>query len=163
MHKKLFIPGPVEVTEDVLQKMATPMIGHRSKDASNLQRSITEKAKKIFYTEEEILLSTTSGSGLMEGAIRSCTAKKAAVFSIGDFGKRWYDMAISNNVPADLYEVEWGNAVKPEEVDKVLATGNYDLICITHNETSTGIMNPVEELAEVINKYPEVVWCLDTV
>lgn len=163
MHKKLFIPGPVEVKGDVLEKMATPMIGHRSKEASELQRRISEKARKIFYTEEEILLSTTSGSGLMEGAIRSCTVKRAAVFSIGAFGKRWYEMAIFNNVPADLYEVEWGNAVDPNEVDKVLATGKYDLICITHNETSTGVMNPVEELAPVIKKYPEVVWCLDTV
>lgn len=163
MHKKLFIPGPVEVTNDVLEKMATPMIGHRSKEASALQRGISEKARKIFNTQEEILLSTTSGSGLMEGAIRSCTAKRAAVFSIGAFGKRWYEMAIFNNVPADLYEVEWGNAVDANEVDKVLATGNYDLVCITHNETSTGVMNPVEELSLVIKKYPEIVWCLDTV
>jgi aspartate aminotransferase-like enzyme len=163
MHKKLFIPGPVEVTSDVLEKMATPMIGHRSKEASALQRGISEKTRKIFNTQEEILLSTTSGSGLMEGAIRSCTAKRAAVFSIGAFGKRWYEMAIFNNVPADLYEVEWGNAVEANEVDKVLATGKYDLVCITHNETSTGVMNPVEELSIVIKKYPEIVWCLDTV
>jgi Serine-pyruvate aminotransferase/archaeal aspartate aminotransferase len=163
MHKKLFIPGPVEVTSDVLEKMATPMIGHRSKEASELQRGISEKARKIFNTQEEILVSTTSGSGLMEGAIRSCTAKRAAVFSIGAFGKRWYEMAIFNNVPADLYEVEWGNAVDANEVDKVLATGKYDLVCITHNETSTGVMNPVEELSLVIKKYPEIVWCLDTV
>lgn len=163
MHKKLFIPGPVEVKVDVLEKMATPMIGHRSKEASELQRSISNKVRKLFYTEEEILLSTTSGSGLMEGAIRSCTCKRAAVFSIGAFGKRWYEMAINNNVPADLYEVDWGNALDANVVDKILATGKYDLVCITHNETSTGVMNPVEELAEVIKKYPEIIWCLDTV
>lgn len=163
MHKKLFIPGPIEVKEDVLAKMAMPMIGHRSKEASELQRRISEKLRKLFYTKEEILLSTTSGSGLMEGAIRSCTVKRAAVFSIGAFGKRWYEMGVNNNVPADLFEVEWGKAVDPNEVDKVLATGKYDLICITHNETSTGVMNPIEEIGEVIRKYPEVVWCLDTV
>lgn len=163
MYKKLFIPGPVDVKEDVLEKMATPMIGHRSKEASELQRRISDKLRKVFYTKEEILLSTTSGSGLMEGAIRSCTAKKAAVFSIGAFGKRWYEMGKNNNVPADLYEVEWGNAVNLNEVDKALATGEYDLICITHNETSTGVMNPVEEISQIIKKYPEVVWCLDTV
>lgn len=163
MHKKLFIPGPIEVKEDVLAKMAMPMIGHRSKEASELQRRISEKLRKVFYTKEEILLSTTSGSGLMEGAIRSCTVKRAAVFSIGAFGKRWYEMGINNNVPADLFEVEWGKAVDPNEVDKVLATGKYDLICITHNETSTGVMNPVDQIGEVIRKYPEVVWCLDTV
>lgn len=163
MHKKLFIPGPVDVAEDVLQKMATPMIGHRSKDASALQRGISEKIRKVFNTREEILLSTSSGTGLMEGAIRSCTAKRAAVFSVGAFGKRWYEMALFNNVEADLFEVEWGKAVTPEMVDEALATGKYDLVTITHNETSTGIMNPVDEIAEVMKKYPEVVYCLDTV
>lgn len=163
MHKKLFIPGPVEVRDEVLEKMATPMIGHRSKEASELQKSISEKMKKIFYTESEILLSTTSGSGLMEGAIRSCTAKRAAVFSVGAFGKRWYEMAISNNVPADIYEVENGKALNVEDIDKVLATGKYDFIAVTHNETSTGIMNPIEKIGDVVKRYPEVVFAVDTV
>lgn len=163
MHKKLFIPGPVEVRADVLAKMATPMIGHRSKDASALQRSISDKIRKLFFTGEEILLSTSSGSGLMEGAIRSCTLKRAAVFSVGAFGNRWFEMARNNNVPADLFEVEWGTATTPEQVDEVLASGKYDLITITHNETSTGLMNPVEAIADVVKKYPDVVYCLDTV
>lgn len=163
MHKKLFIPGPVEVEEDVLKKMAEPMIGHRTKEASALQRRISDKLRILFNTKEEILLSTSSGSGLMEGAVRSCTAKRAAVFSIGAFGKRWYEMAKNNNVPADLYEVEWGKALDIEQIDKALNSNKYDVICITHNETSTGVMNPVGEISEVVKKYPEVVWCLDTV
>lgn len=163
MHKKLFIPGPVEVREDVLQRMATPMIGHRTKDASALQRSICEKLQKLMFTKNTILLSTSSGSGLMEGAVRSCTLKRAAIFSVGAFGDRWYKMAISNNVPADLFSSEPGKPTTPEMVDKALSTGKYDLITITHNETSTGVMNPVEEIAQVMRKYPEVVWCMDTV
>jgi aspartate aminotransferase-like enzyme len=163
MYKKLFIPGPVTVTEDVLQKMATPMIGHRGKEASNLQRSISDKLRKLMYTQNEILLSTSSGSGLMEGAIRSCTRRRAAVFSCGNFGNRWYDMARDNNVSADKFEVEWGKPTTSESVDKALDTGKYDLITVTHNETSTGIMNPVEEIAQVMTKYPEVIFCLDVV
>jgi len=163
MHKKLFIPGPVEVRDDVLQKMATPMIGHRTKDASALQRRITEKMQKVMYTGNMILLSTSSGSGLMEGAVRCCTVKRAAVFSVGAFGDRWFKMAESNGVPADLISSEPGKPTTPEMVDKALSTGKYDLITITHNETSTGIMNPVEEIAEVMKKYPEVVWCMDAV
>lgn len=163
MHKKLFIPGPVEVRQQVLEKMATPMIGHRSKEASELQRRISDNLRKIFYTESEILISTSSGSGLMEGAIRSCTLKKAAVFSVGAFGKRWYEMALSNNVPADKFDFPLGEAVDPTKVDEVLATGEYDLVTITHNETATGVMNPIDEIAEVIKKYPEVIFCVDTV
>ncbi len=163
MHKRLFIPGPVDVAEDVLQKLATPMIGHRTKDASNLQRSITEKMRKVMYTENAILLSTSSGSGLMEGAVRSCTRKRAAVFSVGAFGDRWYKMATSNGVPADKFSSELGQPTTPQMVEDALATGKYDLVTITHNETSTAIMNPVEEIAEVIRKYPDVIFCLDTV
>lgn len=163
MSKKLFIPGPIDVSEDVLEKMATPVISHRSKEASELQKSITEKAKKLFYTDNEILLSTSSGTGLMEGSIRCCTSKRAAVFSCGSFGDRWHKMGIANGVPTDLFKVELGQAIEPEMVDKVLATGKYDLITVTHNETSTGIRNPIEDIGQILKKYDDVVYCVDTV
>jgi len=163
MHKKLFIPGPVDVLPDVLEKMATPMIGHRSKDASALQRSISEKMMKLMFTKNQIMLSTSSGTGLMEGAIRSCTRQRAAVFSVGAFGKRWYELAAGNNVPADLFESPMGEPTTPEMVEEALSTGKYDLVTITHNETSTGVMNPAKEISDVIKKYPDVVFCLDTV
>ena len=163
MHKKLFIPGPTEVAAEVLEKMATPMMGHRCKAASVLQRSISDKLRQVFYTQNEILLSTSSGSGLMEGAVRSCTAKRAAVFSIGAFGDRWFKMAEANGVPADLFKSELGQITTPEMVEKALATGLYDLVALTHNETATGVTNPCEEIAAVMAKYPEVVWCVDAV
>ncbi|MGL5069310.1 MAG: pyridoxal-phosphate-dependent aminotransferase family protein [Sarcina sp.] len=163
MHKKLFIPGPVDVRPDVLEKMAMPMIGHRGKDASDLQRRISENLRKVLFTKSEILLSSSSGTGLMEGAIRSCSAKKAAVFSVGAFGNRWYEIAVSNNVKADKFETQWGNVLRAEEVDNVLATGEYDLVAVTHNETSTGVMNPIEEIGEVVKKYPNVIFCVDAV
>ncbi|MBP1926461.1 aspartate aminotransferase-like enzyme [Sedimentibacter acidaminivorans] len=163
MHKKLFIPGPIEVSKDVLEKMSTPMIGHRSKEASQLQRNIANKLRTLFYTNNEILLSSSSGSGLMEASVRCLTKKRAAIFSIGSFGDRWYDMALSNGVPADLFKSELGSITTKEMVEDVLSTNKYDLITITHNETSTGVMNPVYEISEVIKKYPEVMFCLDTV
>jgi aspartate aminotransferase-like enzyme len=164
MHKKLFIPGPVDVRPEVLEQMSKPMIGHRSKEASHLQRRISDNLRKLFYTENEILLSTTSGSGLMEGSIRSCTKKRAACFSVGAFGTRWYDMAVANNIPADLYAAELGQPTTVKMVDEALATGKYDLITVTHNETSTGIMNPVAEIGALLKeKYPEVIFCVDAV
>ncbi|MFA9422620.1 MAG: alanine--glyoxylate aminotransferase family protein [Sedimentibacter sp.] len=163
MHKKLFIPGPIEVRQDVLEKMSTPMIGHRSKDASTLQRNISDNLKKLFYTENEILLSTSSGSGLMEAAVRCCTKERAAIFSIGSFGNRWHEMAVSNGVEADLFASELGSVTTPQMVEDVLSTGKYDLITITHNETSTGVMNPIEEISSVVKKFPGVIFCVDTV
>ncbi len=163
MQKKLFIPGPVNVKADVLEKMSGPMISHRGKEATNLQKGISEKLQQVFQTKNVIVLSTSSGSGLMESAVRCCTAKKAAVFSIGSFGDRWYKMATANGVPADLFRAKDGEATLPEEVDKVLATGEYDLITVTHNETSSGVMCPVEEIGKIVAKYPDVIYCVDAV
>jgi len=163
MYKKLFCPGPTNVLKDVLQKMATPLISHRTKEASALQRNIGNKLKKLMYTKNEIILSTSSACGLMEGAVRSCTQKRAAVFSCGVFGNQWYQMTLTNNIPSDKFEVEWGKPITKELVKNALDSGKYDLVAVTHNETSTGVMNPIEEISEIVKKYPEVIFCLDTV
>ena len=163
MHKKLFIPGPVDCRPEVLEAMGTAMIGHRSKDATTLQKNVSEKMQKVFHTKNPILLSTSSGTGLMEGSVRSLTAKRAVIFSVGAFGNRWHKLATSNGVPADLEEAKWGQPTRPETVDKYLSTGKYDVFTITHNETSTGVQNDMEALAEVRRKYPDILWLVDTV
>lgn len=164
MSKHLFIPGPVDVSEDVLEKMGTQQIGHRTKAAIALQQSISEKMQKVFYTNDLIVLSTSSGSGLMEGSIRSFTKKKAAVFSIGSFGDRWHKMAKANGVPADIYKATPGEPTKTEDVDKALATGEYDVITITHNETSSGVMNDLASIGALLKeKYPDVLLLVDAV
>jgi len=162
-HKKLFIPGPVEVSEDVLKTLSTPMIGHRSSEYSELQENVTKKLQQLMYTQNPIILSASSGTGLMEMAVRCTTTKRAIVFSMGVFGNRWMQIAQGNGVPADKHEVEWGHNITPEIVEQYLSTGNYDVATLTHNETSTGVMNNLEELAPVFKKYPDVVWCTDTV
>ncbi|MGA2764629.1 MAG: alanine--glyoxylate aminotransferase family protein [Spirochaetia bacterium] len=162
-HKKLFIPGPTEVHADVLSAMATPMIGHRSGDYSDLQKRVTEKVQKLARTSNPILFSASSGSGLMEGAIRCSTARRAIVFSVGTFGNRWFEIAQGNGVPADKYEVEWGKGLTPEIVEEHLSTGKYDCATLTHSETSTGVMNHLEELAPVFRKFADIVWCIDAV
>jgi len=162
-HKKLFIPGPVEVDQGVLNKMSTPMIGHRTAEWSDLQRRVSRKLQTLMYTGNPIILSASSGTGLLEMAIRCTTVKRAIVFSVGAFGNRWHAIAEGNGVPADKYEEQWGRGITPDVVERYLSTGKYDVATVTHNETSTGVMNNVEELAEVFRKFPEVVWCVDTV
>ncbi len=160
---KLFIPGPTDVLPDVLEKLATPQIGHRTKEATELQKRISENSQKLMFTKNTIILSTSSGSGIMEMSIRSLTKKRAAIFSVGAFGDRWYDMAIRNGIPADIFRPEPGKGVRPEMVDEVLATGKYDVVTITHNETSSGIMNPVYEIGEIVKKYNDVLYLVDAV
>jgi len=163
MDLKLFIPGPVDVEQDVLEKLATVQIGHRSAQATELQKSISEKLQKLMYTKNFIILNTSSGTGIMEMAIRSCTKKRAAVFSVGAFGDRWFKIAQANNVPADKFKSKPGMPTTPEMVEEALKTGLYDVVTVTHNETSAGIMNPIYEIGKLMEKYPDIIYLVDAV
>ncbi|RKZ32925.1 aminotransferase [bacterium] len=163
MHKKLFIPGPTEVREDVLKKLSTPQIGHRSAEFQQLYSSIVEKLKKVLYTDNTIILSTSSGTGLMELATRNFIEKRALGTICGAFSDRWAKIAKANGKQIDSIEVEWGKHIPTEDIEKELSTGKYDCLLYTHNETSTGVRNPIEELAEVMKKFPDVIWCVDAV
>jgi aspartate aminotransferase-like enzyme len=163
MHKRLFIPGPVEVSKDTLQAVATPMIGHRGSEFSELYNRVHPKLQKILYTNSYVFMSTSSGTGVMEGALRNLVNKRVLVSCNGAFADRWFEMAGENGKAADPLRVEWGKAVTPEMVDKALATGKYDAFTFTHNETSTGVMSPLEEVAEVLRKYPDVSFMVDAV
>ncbi len=163
IHKKLFIPGPVEVSQDTLQATAAPMIGHRDKAYAELHGSAVSKLRKVLYTEGDVFLFTSSATGVMEGVVRNLCAKRTLTAVLGAFSERWHDIALANGKEADRLEVEWGKAIKPEMVDKALGTGKYDLFCMVHNETSTGAMNPIEEIAAVMRKHPDVLFAVDAV
>jgi len=163
MHKRLFIPGPTEVMEEILDVMKTPMIGHRSKEFSELYDSVIPKVKKVFYTEKKVFLSTSSATGLMEGAIRNCVKERALNLVCGAFSKRWHQITKANGKEAEVVEVEWGKAIQPEMVKEALSTGKYDAVTLVHNETSTGVMNPIYEIAEVMKEFPDVSFLVDAV
>lgn len=162
-HKKLFIPGPVEVSEDILDEMGHFMVGHRSKEYSELHGEVVSKLKKLLFTENEVYLGTHSSTGWMEAAIRNCGHKRILACVNGAFSKRWFQLAAPNKVEADKYEVEWGKGHDPKEIDKLLSTGKYDCFLVVHNETSTGVMNKLEEISDVLKKYPDVIFCVDSV
>jgi len=164
MHKKLFIPGPTEVTDEILQAMATPMIGHRTSAYATLQGDCESKVKKLLFTQARVLLFTSSSTGVMEGAIRNCVAKKALSTINGEFSRRWNEIARSCGVQTETLEVEAGQAITPELVDAALSKGGFDTLCLTHNETSTGTMNPIREIAAMVRaRYPDVMILVDAV
>jgi aspartate aminotransferase-like enzyme len=162
-HKKLFIPGPIEVHPDILQAMATPMVGHRMKEYAVLHGRVKQNLKKLLFTDGRVFLATSSAFGVMEGAVRNLVAKRCANFCNGAFSDKWHDVTRRCGIEADAYKAEWGQPITPELVDQALATGRYDAITLIHNETSTGVMSPLAEIAEVLRKYPDVVSIIDTV
>lgn len=163
MRKKLFIPGPVEVAPEILQAMATPMVGHRMAEYAALHRGVKEKLKRLLETDTRVFLATSSAFGVMEGAVRNLVGKRCANFCNGAFSDKWHDVTRRCGKEADAIKVEWGEPVTPELVDATLATGRYDAITLIHNETSTGVMSPLPEIAAVLRRYPEVVSIIDTV
>src|SRR5512139_331151 len=128
MHKKLFIPGPTEVREEILQAMATPMIGHRSSAYAELHQRVEEKVKKLLNAQRRVFLFTSASTGVMEGAIRNCVGKKVLNTLNGEFSRRWFEIAKTCGVQADTLEVEPGQAVTPDLVDTALSRGGFDAV-----------------------------------
>jgi aspartate aminotransferase-like enzyme len=162
-HIKLFIPGPVEVSPATFAAMSQPMVGHRSKDFQNLYAEIQPQLQALFGTKGQVYLSTSSAWGVMEGAIRNLVGKKVLNCCCGAFSDKWYDVAKRCGKAAEAYQVEWGQPILAEEIDKRLATGEFDALTLIHNETSTGVLNPLTEIAALKVKYPNVMFIVDSV
>ena len=161
---RMFVPGPVDVADEVLAAQTKPMIPHRSKDFEATFRACDEKLRKVFFTDRPVYISTSSGSGLQEAGIRNFTNETVLSCVNGAFAKRWYDVAIANAKQADKVEVAWGDVIKPDQLAEALKQKHYEVVTIVHNETSTGAENPVKELARVTHEVsPDTLILVDAV
>jgi aspartate aminotransferase-like enzyme len=162
-HDKLFTPGPVEVSAKTLAAFAHPMIGHRGEDFKNLYRAIHPGLQKLFGTKQPVFLSTSSAWGVMEASIRNLVDRGVLNCMCGAFSDKWFDVAKRCGKNAESVQVEWGKHIDQKAVDRQLATGKFDTVTLIHNETSTGVMNPLGEICRVLAKYPDVALIVDTV
>ncbi len=163
---RLFIPGPVQVYDDVLKQLARPTLGHRLKEYAQLHGETVDMLRKILFTNQYIFLSTSSASGIWEASIRNCVAPDETVLCTmcGEFSDKWAEVARSCGRKVEELKVEWGTATTPDLIDKKLATGKYSAITIVYNETSTGLTNPVYEISDMLKKkYPDVLVFVDAV
>jgi len=163
MSYKLFIPGPIAVSEKTLRAMAQPMIGHRSTDFVALYNSIQPDLQALASTKDPVYISTSSAWGVMEGALRNVTQKKVLNCMNGAFSDKWNDVALRADKQATALTFEWGQPVDPDAVRRELAKGGYDAITIIHNETSCGCMSDLAALMKVVREFPEVISIIDTV
>jgi aspartate aminotransferase-like enzyme len=162
-HDKLFTPGPVEVSPKTLEAFSRPMIGHRGEPFKNLYRDIHPKLQTLFGTKQPVFLSTSSAWGVMEASIRNLVSKRVLCCMCGAFSDKWLDVAKRCGKEAEPLQVDWGKHVDPKDVDLALASGKFDTVTLIHNETSTGVMNPLPEICRTLAKYPDVVLIVDTV
>jgi len=162
-HVKLHIPGPVEVSERTFRAFCQPMIGHRGQGFKDLYARLQPKLQQLLYTRRPVYLSTSSAWGVMEAAIRNLVKRKVLTCMCGAFSDKWYDVALRCGKQAEPLQVPWGSPIRAEAVDAKLATGQFDALTVIHNETSTGVMSPIEEIAALKRKYPDVMFIVDTV
>ncbi|MEP6603473.1 MAG: alanine--glyoxylate aminotransferase family protein [Spartobacteria bacterium] len=162
-HDKLFTPGPVEVSAKTLAAFSRPMIGHRGEDFKNLYRGIHPKLQTLFGTKQPVFLSTSSAWGVMEAAIRNLVGKRVLCCMCGAFSDKWLDAARRCGKEAEALQVEWGKHIDHKDVDFALSSGKFDAVTLIHNETSTGMMNPLPEICGTLAKYPDVALIVDTV
>jgi len=162
-HVKLHIPGPVEVSEKTYQAFCAPMIGHRGQGYKDLVAKIQPQLQQLLYTKQLVYLSTSSAWGVMEGAIRNLVSKKVLNCMCGAFSDKWLDVSKRCGKNAEGLQAEWGSPIRAEAVDKKLATGEFDALTLIHNETSTGTMSPLAEIAALKKKYPDVLFIVDAV
>jgi len=162
-HVKLHIPGPVEVSEKTFRAFCSPMIGHRGQGFKDLYAKVQPQLQSLLYTKQLVYLSTSSAWGVMEGAIRNLVAKKVLNCMCGAFSDKWFDVAQRCGKQAEALNVEWGSPIRAAQVDAKLATGQFDALTLIHNETSTGTMSPLAEIAALKKKYPDVMFIVDAV
>jgi len=163
MHKRLFIPGPVEVREHILKELTNFMIGHRTSEFKELFGSLRKGLQDLMCTSNDVLISTSSGSGFMEGAIRNCVSSKVLHCVNGAFSNKWYQISVGCDKQPDRIDVGFGKAVKPEMIEEKLESGDYEAVCVTHCETSTGVLSPIEQISKVMERYPDVLFFVDAV
>jgi aspartate aminotransferase-like enzyme len=162
-HVKLHIPGPIEVSEKTFKAFCSPMIGHRGQGYKDLVAKIQPQLQQLLSTKQLVYLSTSSAWGVMEGAVRNLVQKKVLNCMCGAFSDKWFDVSKRCGKQADALPVDWGSPIRAEAIDKKLATGEFDALTLIHNETSTGVMSPLGEIAALKKKYPDVMFIVDSV
>jgi len=143
--------------------MGSAAIGHRGADFEELYASIQPGIRQVAGTERSVFFSTSSAWGVMEGAIRNLVKKKVLNLCCGAFSDKWNGVATSCGKDAEKIQVEWGQPIDPEAVRAKLQEGGFDTVTLVHNETSTGALNPLKEIAEVVKSFDDVLLVVDTV
>ena len=162
-YPKLFNPGPVDVSNETFAAMSQTMIGHRGKDFEDLYASTQPGLQEIFGTTRPVFISTSSAWGVMEGALRNLARQKVLCLCCGAFSDKWIDVAKKCGFEAEAIQVEWGDAIDPEVVRAKLAEGGFDTVTFIHSETSTGVLNDLVGICQVVKSFPDTMLIVDTV
>jgi aspartate aminotransferase-like enzyme len=166
LKKQLFSPGPTPVPERVLLAMAGPVMHHRDPAYEELFQEVREGLQYVFQTKNEVLVLASSGTGAMEGAVCNTLSRgdEALVVRGGKFGERWGEICEAYGVSFSPIDVPWGEAVDPLLIEKALDTQPaIKAVFVQASETSTGVMHPIKEIADIVKKRDGTILVVDAI
>lgn len=161
----LRIPGPIPVPTDILAEMAQPMINHRGPEFKEMLFRITDGIKKVFETQGDVYTMTTSGTGGMEATVVNTLSAGDNVLavSVGAFGDRYAEIAERYGANVTKLAFEWGQAADPDKVQEAIIQRDFKAVLLTHNDTSTGVVNNLQSLAQVVREKSDALILVDGV
>ena len=166
-HPVLFIPGPTEVDDELRQIMAMPLLGHRDPKFVATVQDVCQKLKPLFLTEQNVAFETCPGTALMEASMRNFVPRGGRTLHLvgGAFGQRWSKISAACGRSPEVTEMALGQAHDPAALAQRLRTGDLpEVVCITHNETSTGVIQPLQALAATVREHaPDALILVDVV
>ncbi len=158
-HLNLRIPGPTPVPDDILQAVAHPMVNHRGKEFAGIIERIAAKLKDFFVTTHDVMVLSCSGTGGLEAAVVNTLSPgdKVLAVTIGAFGERLATIAEVYGAQVTALPYDWGQVARADDVRKALKDDSeIKAVLITHNETSTGVTNPLAQIAEVVREFDKL-------
>ena len=164
IKQRLLTPGPTMVPERVLEALGKSTLYHRSPEFKEIFLEAKERLKRLFRTQGEVLILTSSGTGAMEAAVSNLfnPGDSAVVVVGGKFGERWKELCETFGVKPIVIEVEWGKSVSIEDIEEALkANPDVKGILVQICETSTGTIHDVKGIGELLKSYPDVLLIAD--
>jgi len=162
-HPVLLIPGPTEVHADVAAAATSPMIGHRGAASRALIRDVSTRVGRMIGTRAAVLPLGCSATGAMEATMRNLGTGPVLHCVNGAFSARWSAVREACGLEGDHLEVEWGEPITPAALDGALNRRRYTAVTVVHSETSTGVLNPLPTLAEVVRRHDDTLFLVDAV
>lgn len=158
-----FLPGPSYVLAEVREAMLEPPIAHRSAAFKEVYAVATEGLKPIFRTTRDVLIASGSSTLGMEIAVASTIEKKVLNLVCGAFSERWHTICRAHGLDAEQLAVPWGEIVDPDRVRSALRRKRYDAVTLAHSETSTGVLNPLADIARTVREESDALVLVDAV
>lgn len=160
---RFFLPGPAYVTEQVRGAMTAPVVGHRSAAFRQLYARLAAALPALFRTGRDVPLATGSATLVMELALVSTVRSAVLHLVCGAFSERWHAIGAALGRSADRLDAPWGRPVDPDLVRRALRRKRYEAVTVVHNETSTGVINPLAAIARAVAEESDALLLVDAV